>query len=53
MDVIIKSNFGIKSALQKLLLAIALVAMMTYTMSYLFAVSPILVRVLGGLIAGS
>lgn len=53
MEVVIKPNSGIKNALPRFLLAIALVAVMAYTVSYLFAVSPIIVRVLGTLVAGS
>ncbi|MFZ0256595.1 MAG: hypothetical protein WAN46_13355 [Gammaproteobacteria bacterium] len=53
MNVIIEPNSGIKSALPKFVLAIALVAVMAYTVSYLFAVSPIMVRVLGTLLSAS
>lgn len=53
MNTVMEPNSGIRSALPKLLLAIALVAVMAYAISYLFAVSPILVRVLGTLVSGS
>ena len=53
MDIVIKPNTGIKTAFPKFLLAIALIAVIAYTISYLFAVSPIIVRVLGTLLSGS
>lgn len=53
MDVVIERNSRPKSAFPRLLLAIMLVAVMAYAVSYLFAVSPIIVQVLATLVSGS
>nr|MBS0020730.1 hypothetical protein [Gammaproteobacteria bacterium] len=53
MSVTIEPNSSTKSALPSFMLAIALVVLMAYAVSYLFAVSPIIVRVVGTLISGS
>lgn len=52
MDTAIKSGSGTKNALSKFVLTIALVAVLAYAVSYLFAVSPVIVRAVGTLVSG-
>lgn len=47
-----ETNLDRKATLHKFLLAVGVIAMLAYTLTYLFAVSPILIRALGAMFAG-